>query len=1264
MMRPLLLALISLAISFQAFAGPGGDDAVKFDKLYNRTQMLSARCVSQDSAGMIWFGTDKCLYSYDGSELRQHVSEIGHTQINSIIIRNGTIALGCNEGLLFYDIGTGTFRQDEYFVNDQVRALASSNETLFVGASSGAYEVKWEGVDKSTSAIRLSDEQIFALEFAGDRLWIGSTKGLGLVRKEDRRFQSVPLVMDGSSVSATVVTDICAADDSTLWVGTATDILKMDSRTLQVTKRFSAPVIKSICPARNGGLFYGTDNGLFFIGKEAVQNTKEREGVFWKNHLDRDGNIWFATDNGLLLARQKFLVNAIDIGSLPENTNFYCLLKDSKGRLWVGGSNGLLLYERKGNKPYSLQRHYSMDNSEFFIPHNKIRKIVEDKHDGSIHLTTDGGYLSLNESTLKFESLEIPDSYNWFYDLIIDGNKIWMASFDGLLCLYKGKVVSRYNLSSGLSSNDVCQIAKDRSGNIWILTRDQNLFVLEIARDKIHRIDFSHLTGEKHPEHIISDLDGSLWVSVKNKLIHLNSFGQEEKAEVFILDSEEGAESYSLYDAIGKIWICSSQGIFVLDKNTGSIDRFCLNSSYQALCYDPLEKNIILCSLGTVSFFSINDFDKLSGNEDRDLTVTSVRINGTDFVPSSDLASGSFKLRHNQNNLTISFSDYNYSSEITYKYQYKLAERNATWNDVISGNTISLDAMKPGKYKLYISSRMNDDTDDAILSFTIRKPWYFSNLIILAYAMMLGLIIYIIIRSLMLKKYLELEREQRAVLLSESKQKENFFGNIAHEFKTPLSLIIAPLGKLLQTTERKEDVQMLKIAYDNANKLNSLVHNTIDYYKKTNNTSDDLIKSEVEFVEFAKGIFFSYKDLYPKNEFIFDSGQKEIMIEVDVVKMEAILNNLMSNACKYTPEGGSIIMVLERDFIGNRLIIKISDTGVGIPEAELPLIFQRYFESSRTKNGNYDSTGVGLSIIKKYVELHGGRVSVDSDDNGTTFTVTIPCQAVYDSASRPAGAEDTDESDKPLIVIVDDNVQICNFLENVLRDKYRCISSNNGKSGLKLCKDVAPDLIIADVMMPVMDGLEMCRLIREHQPLSTIPIILLTAKGDRETEKKSIDLNIDSFITKPFDYSTLIAKIDQLIGNKKRMEQKLRLEMIQEPKESHELSYDEKFLQKVTDIIEEHIDDSELSVQSLCKIGDFNEKQLYRKVKKLTGLSTIEYVRSIRLKKAAILLQNGSFTISEVMYSVGFSNASYFSRAFMAEFGKTPTEYLKSHKQT
>lgn len=1233
-----------------------------FDNLNKRTELLSSRCIDQDKDGTIWFGTDKYLYSYDGYELKSHPNGIGHIQINDLEVVGDTIILGCNEGLYIYSIESDSYTKIDYYTNDPIRSIIFSDATLFIGAKSGEYVYHLNETGSSSALLRISSDEVFSTLLRDDILYVGNVKGLGEYSLKNKKYKDINISFESYS-SLPIVTTLFSENDSTLWIGTPSALIKADVSTWKIVKVLSMPVLKSICRDEFGHFIIGTDNGLILYNEETGKSQKIRDGAIWSNYTDKAGDLWFATDNGLLLASQKTGLKTLPIGSDQSNTLFSYMMKDSKGRLWAGSANGLILFEKDDTNSYYLSRYYSMNEGTYFIPHNKVKKIVEDRHDGSIYIATDGGYLLYNENSRQFERLGITGIYNWFYDIIIDGNHLWLASFEGLFCITKGEVKYRFTTSDGLSSDDIAQIAKDRGGNIWILTRDQNVFILDVEDKSITKFNIEEYASGIYPDCIISDIEGTIWISVKNELIHVNRFLEKGYVKTIEIDAKKSLEIFSINDIAGKIWICSSDGIYVLDKLTETIGRINSRTQYVSSCYDENESNILFGALGKISYFSMDEIEKLSGYENCHIAITSVLVNGSEEIPRSSILSKHLTLSSNQNNLNISFSDFNYSSEIPRRFHFCLSGKTESWNEVDSGHTIMLTDIKPGKYVLLISSNNNMSNVQEALHIIIHRPWYLSVVMMIVYIGIACAIVYWIIRFFTIKRFLTLEREQREVLLEQSKQKEAFFGNIAHEFKTPLSLIIAPLSKLLLNSKEDGESHMIKIAYENATKLNSLVHHTIDYYNETNQVANDLIKSEVEFVEFARTIFNSYKENYPKNEFIFDSSHSEIITDVDIVKMETVLNNLLSNACKYTPEGGSIIMVIDRDDENSQLIIKVSDTGIGIPKEELSFVFQRYFESSRTKQGQYDSTGIGLSVIKKNVESHGGKVGVDSDNNGTTFAVIIPCKAVDKvKMTNEKLSSVISESKKPLIVIVDDNAQICNFLETVLTDKYRCVSSNNGKSGLKLCKEVVPDLIISDVMMPVMDGLEMCKLIREYVPLAMIPIILLTAKGDKDTEKKSIALNIDSFVPKPFEFSTLIAKIDQLIGNKQRMEQRLRLEMISTPQNEHELSYDEKYLKKVTQMIEDHVDDTELTVKSLCELGKFNEKQLYRKVKQLTGLSTIEYIRSIRLKKAAILLQNGNFTISEVMYSVGFSNASYFTRAFSAEFGQTPSDYVKSHK--
>ncbi len=382
---------------------------------------------------------------------------------------------------------------------------------------------------------------------------------------------------------------------------------------------------------------------------------------------------------------------------------------------------------------------------------------------------------------------------------------------------------------------------------------------------------------------------------------------------------------------------------------------------------------------------------------------------------------------------------------------------------------------------------------------------------------------------------------------------------------------------------------------------------------------------------------------------------------MDIFKMESILNNLLANACKFTPKHGSIMFSLEYNEQAKHLYVKVAEYGSGHPRRGDSPRVPTLLPISRTIKNDKEGTGIGLAIVKEYVEMHNGTVLLTSDSNGTTVQLTFPInidiQEQEEIIEKPTTTENKEDT-RPLIAIVEDNTSISGFISNLLSTDYRCVTAQNGKNGLKLCINLLPDLIIADVMMPVMDGIEMCRNIRRHMPLATVPIILLTAKNDSGIEYQSAQLGIDAFIAKPFDSSLLVARIKQLLGNKKKLEQQMRIEHIKQPELKGEISIDERLLFRITTIIEEHIDNSDLSVEMLSRLMGISQKQLYRKLKSHRHVYSRIYSFHSSEKKAALLFQNGNFSVAEVMYMVGFSNASYFTRCFVAEFGKTPMEYL------
>ena len=1231
---------------------------IPLDNLNGQTQLLSVRCVAQDSTGRIWFGTDKSLYSYDGYTLRAHPSEFGRLQINALIVLDDKLLLCCNDGLYIYDGRSEVFETLPYFQNDIVRAAVPDGDYLYIGAETGLYALRWKDPESSSSIQRLCTEDILCLLKDGDNLWAGTLKGLGVYSPTGKRYRQVPVDLPGN---LHVITTLYAYQEGQLWLGTPSQMLAFDIQEERISPILPLQVLESVSRYDTEHYLLATDNGLLLFDPSDGDSEKILEGSFWGSFTDREGDIWIATENGLLLSRPGAVLQHLDTGNLQTSPLYTSILNDSRGRLWIGSSEGLQLYVTDTHSEYSLARHYRMDDREWKLPHNRIKTVVEDHNGGTIYVATDAGLLYLDEVSGQFRSVRIEDSNNWIYDILIDGDNLWLATFEGLYRVRGKEVMDHFTTAEGLSTDDVAQLAIDRIGRIWILTRDQQVHVLDPRSGTLQAYLLGDEAQSRFADCLMNDLEGRIWIATQREIIRIEGFSEESPVSTWMLDPASSLEIYSMNDFLGQVFTCTSDGIFLIEKESGTSRHINTGTHYVCAAYDAHKDRILLGAPGEISFFPGEELDRVTGNRSLPVSVTSVLVNNQTELPQSMLRSGRITLSSRQNNLFIHFSDFNYGSEIPHRFLINFIGRRTRWTEFLSSNSISLPGLHPGRYLLRISTTDREEEGSEVLTIRIRRPWYSSWPMLILYMMALSAIVLWAVRFFKIKNRLDVEHRQREILLEQSKEKEAFFGNIAHEFKTPLSLIIGPLGKLLQTVTDPEDRQTLLMAQENAAKLHTMVHRTIDYYNETNQVTDDLIRTEIEFVEFAKAIFLSYKENFPSLEFIFDSSEPSMIVDVDVIKMEAVLNNLLSNACKYTPEGGSVILTLERDIAHKHLIIKVSDTGIGIPKDELQLIFQRYFESSRSKTGGYDSTGIGLSLIKKYIESHGGTVGADSDDNGSTFTTVIPF-TTEDAATVSSSQAGSGPADRALVVIVDDNPQICAFLESVLKEKYRCITSNNGKSGLKLCKDVLPDLVIADVMMPVMDGLEMCRQIREYGPLSTIPIILLTAKGDKETENRSISLGIDSFVPKPFDLPNLTARVDQLIGNKQRMEQRLRLEHLSAPQEDTPLSYDERILKKVTQAIEEHIDDADLSVAKLCELAGISEKLLYRKLKQLTGLSTVEYIRSVRLKKAAIILQNGNFTVSEAMYSVGFSNASYFTRAFSAQYGKTPSEYLKQHK--
>ena len=815
---------------------------------------------------------------------------------------------------------------------------------------------------------------------------------------------------------------------------------------------------------------------------------------------------------------------------------------------------------------------------------------------------------------------------------------------------------------------------------------------------EVTHIAAGELKGERTPNFILCAEDGYIWIGFPGGVMRVTP--ENDSIRMLPFDAYNHYEVLSMAEADGRIWISTTDGFWVADQQTLEVRRLNITDKrFTSMFFDKTSGELYL---GTADGFAISSPEALLAEHlEQALILTALYVNNQLYQSGSGQAldavqsaqsirySQRINLDYDQNNLAFEFSDLPYSLEEKSKLLYRLEGVDREWN-LLKPNTnrITYNNLNYGDYRLIVSkldAHGKPSEKTYALDIHIIPPWYYTPWAKAVYVLLCLVLILWTINFFRVKNRLKLERLEKEKILEQSQAKMEFFTNLSHDLKTPLSMIIAPISRMLPAIKDPQEKKQLEQVQHNAMKLNSLIHQGLDFNRVDSGNNALLILSQIELVSFVRGLFALYAEEKAREKqltFDFHTDREKIYIQMDAIKLESILDNLLSNAVKYTPEGGSVTLRLEIPGEEKDVRISVSDTGIGVPRQDQPYIFQRFFQSPKTA-GKKEGTGIGLYLVKTYTELHGGSVLLTSEENkGTTVTLNLPVgspeQMSVDVLSEPVASEqetalveaetavsassssaaETASPEAPLILIVDDTPEIAGFIYQILHAKYRCRIAENGKIGVEMAMELSPDLIIADVMMPVMDGLEMVRRLKKHIPTSTIPIILLTAKNDKETELESIRLNIEAFIPKPFEPDILLSRVEQLLAAWEMHETKARIEALATPKEIEAVSYDEKFLANIIHLIEEHISDSELNVNALCEWTGTNNKQMYRKMKQLTGMTPVEYIKSIRMKKAAMLLKQQKFTVAEVMYMVGFSNHSYFSKCFQAEFGVTPKQYV------
>lgn len=1242
--------------------------------------MTSVYCIFGDSNGEMWIGTNNGLYFFDGVKTHKiGEKELGDYHIYALQEYDGKIFIGTNNGLFIFNYTTGKLQQFEGVMTEEIRALLVNGDELWIGSLKGIFTLDLNQGGVKDNSKGLPSKSVYSiLKDSRGILYVGTYNGLARWDSIDKNFNSL-LIDNITPIGNHFVNCLLEADDMrSLYVGGENFLYKYTPSTDKWEKSpfVEGFNVKSLTKSKSGHIIIGTDDGLIDFYNDTIHHYRHdsrqpnsiSHNEIWSVYCDLNDDIWAGHERGFSIASNSEIIKKYPLGSLTqmgEGNEINKILRDSRGNLWLGGSNGLIyLPYHNDNKWF---RHSKEENS---LSHNRIRDILETNR-GKILLATDGG-LNLFDDVNGFKNYHVKDKTgqfdaNWSYSLTQKNDEIIIGSYlGGLLGIKETQLLTdnpNYLIAEralntttdpGLPNNYVNQLVKDKTGNVWVLLfRDNALMKFDSEMGNGVEYNIFEITGE-YPSHIALDSYGDVWCAFKGGAIKFKESGDYS---IVKLDDAAGNENVlDMKKVKDDIWISTHSNLWKINSQTLSASLLPIPShDYTAIYEDPLSGNVFLG--GQDEIVEI-EYAKI-----KNITQGGIKIwvSAEEGMRLLEWEKEKLKLPHRSSiNLVISNQAHN-TSGIIPSYSYKLASNEndsiGSWVELPRGmNTITLSNIKMGNYKLLIRAE-GTPVSSISIPLEVEAPPALSWWAIVLYSLAFCLIIFCIIYFLNKKRRRDLEMQQRETELTNVEKKLSFLSTISHDLKTPLSMILGPVSLMKDKTRDKDMQKQLNIVYENAVRLNSMIHKTIELQHIENAEEGLLILSRFDVVELCKAIFEVFQENHPTRKFVFTTSCDSLLIEADAIKLESIVNNLLSNACKYSEEGCTISLGIRESKENVEIIV--ADDGIGIAEEDKSLVFHKMFRSPEVSSDR-EGTGLGLYLIKKYLELMGGCVTLTSHKGeGSTFTIFLPLIRQEEKIEKVEPVENG-STEKPKVLIVEDNLQISSFIQEFLKNDYNVLTAENGRSGVALASTFLPDLIIVDEMMPVMSGLEMTKRIKENPKLSHTPIIMLTAKNDNQTETESIKRGIDTFMSKPFEPAVLLIRIQQLLKGRKEIVDKLRIETIieNENKPIEAESVNERNIASVIKLIEENISDPDFNVEMLSKKSGLSSKNLYRLIKKYTNTAPLEFIRQIRLQKAAALLSQKRFTVSEICYMTGFKTPSYFTKCFQKYYGKTPTEFL------
>ena len=1310
-------------------------------RLFNTDNMLSSSFVShvyQDNDGFIWVSTRNGLNRYDGYNFKVFkkgmpgCDGMKSNYINMVLqLKDKTLLVGTQRGVqayyndVFHDINLYGYKGEP--IISFVNCIAELHDgSVFIGTSgNGVFKMNDKGeahnydlLKDIVGAKKLFEDSrkvfwviserngVFSIKDGKRRQWLADKKLCNMLMDicEDQQGNiyvssynnGVWVKKVGSNAFEWVPTtaDMCvwtlySSRDGRMLLGLdGSGVAEMDPFTHQVTMNpyYSHEIdlrhgkVNSIVEDKAGNIWIGMlHKGVFmqpeqpigfgYTGYKLGNKNEIGDCCVTSTIVDRHGRSWVGTDKDGIYVLD---ANHKRIKHIEHPTTVLCLAEDEKGTIWVGSfRRGVGVIDPK-----------TLEYNDIKVGNFDLLNVfdIELDRQGNLWIATMGNglirfnlqknevknYLASLEAAEKREIDGLVNDYISQIALSADQHRLYLATTMGLCCLdlVKDSWTSVFGENSLIYGVDVRSVLETMGDCLWIGTSD-GLYVKSLTDGKMTKYTETEGLPDNGIASLLMDSGKGLWVGTDHGLCKLDVY---KKSVISCYYVDDGVQSNEFSDG--------------------------------AVSMGP-NGELLFGGVGGITWFKADDIQMQKWNASTH--ITNITVNGKDisageksgFYTITDktvLRGDRFELSSSDNSFSIQLSTLTYGAPEHIAYAYSL--NGESWTMLKPGqNEINFTHMPPGNYKFKVKAIKNNQESE-IRSFVIvvHSPWYRSSFAYLLYllAIMLAGYLYMKQRKRKEQDLLRLQEHKHAEELNEAKIK--FFMNISHEIRTPMTLIVSPLMTLLKEDHDPQRVGVYTTIKRNAERILHLINQMMDL-RKVEKGMMKMRMREADIIAFVDDIchMFNYQAKAKSITFSFEHDDESLPLWIDFTNFDKVVVNLLSNAFKYTPVGGKIVVSITHD--ENNMILAVRDNGEGIPKDMVDKIFERFYQSNTKTNDRHLGTGIGLDLTNSLVLLHHGSITAKNNETGggSTFTVTIPLgnkhlredelmteaecadenntivNLLEESYTEPATEPEVVPSaasasgKRPWVVVVEDDIEIQQYLTKELSENFKVTAYGNGQEALVGILKNVPDIVVSDVMMPVMDGTTLCAKLKGNINTNTLPVVLLTAKSRDEDKLEGLETGADAYIVKPFNLEILKRTLLNLINSRNTMRIKMSGNESQEDKvENLELqTADDKLMERVMKVVNSNMSNSDLNVDYIAREVGLSRVHFYRKMKALTNQSPHNFIRNIRMKQAARLFDAGHQNINEVMYAVGFNNTSSFSTAFKAVYGVSPRDYIK-----